>query len=85
MVRLLRPELNSSKPHSLSASMVVTEDECILIYDYLNEPNPGAEETMHMHRWTARLVLTATDRLEGDYYTGRDRNNIGVIELRRKN
>jgi hypothetical protein len=65
--------------------MVVTEDECILIYNYLNEPNPGTVETMHMHRWTARLVLTGTDRLEGDYYTGRDRNNIGVIKLRRKN
>ncbi len=85
IIRLLRPELNSSKSHSLSASMVVTEDECILIYDYLNEPNPGAAATMHMHRGTARLVLTGTDRLEGDYYTGRDRNNIGVIKLRRKN
>ena len=82
VIRLLRPE---SKSHSLSASMVVTEDECILIYDYLNEPTSGAAETMHMHRGTARLMLTGTDKLEGDYYTGRDRKNIGVIKLRRKN
>lgn len=82
IIRLIGP---NSKSHSLSASMVVTEDECILIYDYLNEPNADAAETMHMHRGTARLVLTGTDRLEGDYYTGRDRNNIGVIKLRRKN
>ena len=47
-IRLLRPESNSSKSHSLSASMVVTEDECILIYDYLNEPNSDAPATMHM-------------------------------------
>ncbi len=80
VIRLLRPE---SKSHSLSASMVVTEDECILIYDYLNEPTLGAAETMHMHRGTARLILTGTDNLEGDYYTGRDRKNIGVIKLRR--
>lgn len=85
VIRLLRPESNSSKSHSLSASMVVTEDECILIYDYLNEPNADAPETMHMHRGTARLVLTGSDKLEGDYYTGRDRNNTGVIRLRRKN
>lgn len=65
--------------------MVVTEDECILIYDYLNEPNSDAVETMHMHRGTARLVLTGADQLEGDYYTGRDRSNIGVIKLRKKN
>jgi hypothetical protein len=63
--------------------MVVTEDECILIYDYLNEPNSDAVDTMHMHRGTARLVLTETDKLEGDYYTGRDRKNTGAMKLRR--
>lgn len=80
VIRLVGP---NSKSHSLSASMVVTEDECILIYDYLNEPNQNAAQTMHMHRGTARLILTGNDRLEGDYYTGRDRNNIGIIRLRR--
>jgi len=73
----------SSKSHSVSASMDVTEDDCVLIYDYLNEPNADAVDSMHMHRGTARLVLVDTDRLEGDYYTGRDRENIGVIRLRR--
>lgn len=73
----------NSTSHSVSASMDVTEDDCVLIYDYLNEPNMDAVETMHMHRGTARLVLTAADRLEGDYYTGRDRENTGVITLRK--
>lgn len=72
-----------SKSHSLSASMTVTEDECIIIYDYLNEPNLGTAATMHMHRGTARLILK-NGSLEGDYYTGRDRNNTGVIRLRRQ-
>jgi hypothetical protein len=80
---LIRLSAPNSKSHSLSASMVVTEDECILIYDYLNEPQQNAAQTMHMHRGTARLILTANDRLEGDYYTGRDRNNIGIIRLQR--
>ncbi len=75
---------HNSKSHSLSASMDVTEDECVLIYDYLNEPKPDAVKTMHMHRGTARLILTGADRLEGDYYTGRDRENIGVIKVRRE-
>ncbi len=74
----------NSKSHSVSASMDVTEDECVLIYDYLNEPNMDAVNTMHMHRGTARLVLIAADRLEGDYYTGRDRENTGVIKLRKE-
>ena len=81
VIRLIGP---NSKSHSLSASMVVTEDECIMIYDYLNEPNADAPDTMHMHRGTARLVLTETDRLEGDYYSGRDRNNIGLIKLQKR-
>ncbi len=80
VIRLIGP---NSKSHSLSASMVVTEDECILIYDYLSEPKSGAVDTMHMHRGTTRLVLTGTDKLEGDYYTGRDRKNTGGMKLRR--
>ena len=62
--------------------MVVTEDECIVIYDYLNEPNQDAVDTMHIHRGTGRLLLI-DDRLEGDYYTGRDRRNTGTIRLQR--
>lgn len=53
-----------SKSHSTSASMVVTEDECIVVYDYLNEPNQNAVDTMHAHRGTARLVLRGNDQLE---------------------
>jgi hypothetical protein len=49
----------------LTASTVVTEDECILIYDYLNEPNADAAETMQMHRGTTRLVLTGNDPSKG--------------------
>lgn len=81
LIRLRGPKSHS---HSVSGSMVVTEDECVVIYDYLNEPRPDAEETMHMHRGTARLVLTGKDELEGDYYTGRGRKNAGGIKLHRK-
>jgi len=79
-IRLRGP---SSHSRSLSASMVVTEDDCILIYEYLNEPNHDAVNTMQMHRGTARLELTGGDELQGDYYSGRGRQNTGGMKLRR--
>jgi SMODS-associating 2TM, beta-strand rich effector domain len=82
LIRLRGPKSHS---HSIAGSMVVTEDECVLIYEYLNEPNADAVETMHMHRGTARLVLTRNGDLEGDYYTGRGRKNTGGMKLQRKN
>ncbi len=63
--------------------MTVSEDETILIYEYVSEPNPGAVETLHIHYGTARVTLN-DDNLEGEYYTGRGRLNIGTIRLHRK-
>lgn len=54
-----------------------------LDYMYVNEPAAGACETMHAHRGTAMLELK-DEMLEGDYYTGRDRREIGTIRLQRK-
>ena len=66
------------------------------IIDWLAEQHPGrfsasqlgpcnadAQGTMHTHRGTAMLELKGSV-LEGDYYTGRDRREIGTIELRRE-
>lgn len=58
-----------------------------IAYEYLNEPLPGAVATMHMHRGMARLAFPVDsmipDRLDGTYYTGRDRQSHGEIRLRR--
>ena len=54
-----------------------------LDYMYVNEPGAGAWETMHAHRGTAMLEFK-DGVLEGDYYTGRDRREIGTIRLQRK-
>lgn len=73
-----------SKSHSLSGSLIVT-DECSLSYEYLNEPLAPAPETMHAHRGTARLSINNTcTALDGEYYSGRDRQNIGTIHLTRQ-
>jgi len=76
-------ETNPSRSHSLIAG-IITEGSAgaVLSYEYLNEPKPVAKETMHAHRGTARLVLIG-GHLEGEYYTGRDRQNYGSLSLRR--
>ena len=53
-----------------------------LTYQYVNEPNVVALPTMEMHKGTATLKLSGS-RLEGDYYTGRGRGEVGALKLRR--
>jgi hypothetical protein len=73
-----------SKSHSLSGSLITT-DEYTLSYEYINEPSASAPNTMHTHRGVARLTANdaASTMLEGEYYSGRDRQNIGTIRLTR--
>ena len=80
LIRLQGPHSHS---WSKSASMTVSEDETSLIYEYISEPNADAVETLHIHHGTVRLTLS-DGNLEGEYYTGRGRLNIGTIRLRRK-
>ena len=77
--------------HSRSDSVVAAilfpkPGEIVLTYQYNNEPSAHAATTMHAHRGTAWLCLRSErriDHLEGDYYSGRDRQNIGHIRLTR--
>ena len=74
-------ETNYSKSSSLIAA-IVTENPggTMLSYEYLNEPVPNAKHTMHTHRGTARLTMQSNGKtLEGEYYTGRDRQNFGIL------
>jgi hypothetical protein len=76
---------NYSKSSSLIAA-IVTEDPggTVLSYEYLNEPMPNAKNTMHTHRGTARLTMQSNGKaLEGEYYTGRDRQNFGILRFER--
>jgi len=80
LIRLHGP---TSGSRSLSGSMTVTTGECTVTYEYLNEPNVDAVETMQIHYGTASLMLTGEDKLEGHYYSGRGRQNVGSLKLRR--
>ena len=78
-------EATNSRSHSLSASLLVEQPEgCILSYEYRNEPKPRAPSTMHAHRGTCVLRLKDAEFLEGEYYSGRDRQNYGGLLLRRR-
>ena len=79
-------ETKTSKSNSLVAG-IVTEgsNESILSYDFLNEPNADAKDTMQIHRGTVRLTLSPEgDRLNGQYYSGRGRKNIGTMDFYRE-
>ena len=71
-----------SKSQSIVGSILISDDETVIDFEYKNEPMATAIGTMHAHRGTASLVLSADSRtLSGDYYSGRDRQNFGSLHL----
>ena len=76
-------ETNLSRSRSITASLRTVDVKAVeLTYQYLNEPKPHAPASMEIHRGTAFLQTTDFG-LEGTYYSGRGRREIGSIELRR--
>ena len=56
-----------------------------LHYFFQNKPNKNSLETMHIHEGSAILCYDEkTKKLEGEYYSGRDRNNYGDIEVKKE-
>jgi hypothetical protein len=78
-------ETSNSKSVSLIAAVITRNPLAqVLSYEYLNEPIPDAKPTMHTHRGTARLTMQADGKkFEGEYYSGRDRQNFGIIRFER--
>ena len=76
---------DSSQSHSLIGGIITQNySATVLDYECSNEPRSHAKATMHAHRGTARLVLNKNNDLwilEGDYYSGRDRQNYGTIRV----
>ncbi len=55
-----------------------------LYYFFRNEPSYDAISTMAIHEGSAKLLYDPEkDTLSGYYYSGRDRNNHGTIEVKR--
>ncbi len=76
-------KLKGRDSHSFSiTATLLTGDEKLLSYEYQNEPHVDAPETMHSHRGQVRLTISEDlDRMDGDYYSGRDRQNFGLLHL----
>ena len=78
---VIRLEAEHSRSHSATASLRTTDlPHAELSYQYVNEPKSNAPRSMAMHRGTATLELIGSS-LEGDYYTGRGRGEVGTIKL----
>ena len=81
---LVQLSSEQSESESIVASMAV-EEETMVSYQYRNMPKPGATNTMHAHIGTAVLKLHDNrSKLSGEYYSGRDRANQGLIVLKRR-
>ncbi len=64
-----------------------TPDGAKIHYAYENKPRHNAVSTMKRHDGTANLILKEKDGkliLEGDYYTGRDRKNHGILHFEKQ-
>ena len=73
----------SSSWSDTAAILKIGKQDYVLTYCYTNEPKSGRKDTMHMHRGTVRLSVKG-NKLEGFYYTGRDRATDGDITLYRE-
>ena len=76
---------DTSESHSLSG-IILSESPVskVLSYEFRNEPKPYAIDTMHVHRGTGRLALSKVDDaevLDGEYFTGRDRQTYGTLHF----
>jgi len=79
----IRGETDRSHFHS-TAACVRTEDSGLLEYQYVSDPFASAPATMETHRGTVSYGLSEDSKaLKGEYYSGRGRQNIGMIDLRR--
>lgn len=85
----LRLETAQSRSSSQIAS-ILTDDpnEFVLDYEFLNTPKQGAAvATMHMHRGSAEIRFQKNGAIangEGEYYSGRDRENQGQMSVVRR-
>ena len=77
----IKAATSQSQSHSVSGSIIVGGDPFVT-YEYTNTPRASAPPTMHAHFGTTRLSIT-DDKLIGEYYSGRDRQNVGHITLER--
>jgi hypothetical protein len=78
-------ELDTEHSHSKTTMAALYEQlpgERGLKYEFVSEPNSLAVDTMHAHRGACRMDISPQQTsLKGNYYTGRDRMNLGELAV----
>lgn len=81
----VRLETDGSRSTSTIGGITVAQNaNPELVYEYRNEPRAQADQAMHAHRGLSRLEQIDRNTLDGDYFTGRDRNTFGSVHLERE-
>lgn len=73
-------ETDASRSYSVQAALLKTDkvSEYELTYNYINQPKADSVNTLNIHLGTAHLHIGDNlQRMDGDYYTNRDRKNFG--------
>lgn len=78
-------ETDNSKSFSTAGALLKTDRiNCYeLTYQYVNQPKPEAVKTMEIHCGTTWITLSK-DKMEGEYYSGRGRQQFGKVIFYRK-
>ena len=74
-------ETANSRSKSEVASISISKSR--LVYQFFNEPFFRSEKTLHKHYGATMLNFKGSDVLEGFYFTDRDRQTHGAINLKR--
>ena len=75
-------ELKANLSQSRSSAAFISSVDRQLKYFFTNVPGPAAVATMHVHDGVTTLEIDEErDRLTGSYFTGRDRQSFGAIEV----
>lgn len=81
----IQVELQANLSQSLSSVAFISCEDRKIKYLYENVAGPAASPTMHSHEGAATLQIDEErDRLKGSYFTGRDRQSFGAIEVSRR-
>ena len=76
---IIRLETENSVSNSISGSFSLKDSLMPeFTYEYLNEPNTTAPETMNIHNGMAKIRID-NKLLKGDFFSGRGRKNYGTF------
>lgn len=82
---IVRTQTESSQSESTIGAILVREGaRPALSYEYRNQPRANATDGMHAHPGVTRLEMIDDEHLDGDYYSGRDRQTYGSLHLERQ-